>query len=146
MEATTNLLGVLVTHAVYGLCVLTFVFRLLGKPQVGYWFGYPLLLMALPLAYLLLQAGHLSRPLLFYVQICLMLAFLVVEAVLDYILKTDFRHVRWMLISYVTLFFAATGGMLGVAAYGGRIWTLTAVILFSLMAVLAFVQRAVTGM
>ena len=40
-----------------------------------------------------------------------MLAWLVVEALLDYILKIDFRQVRWMVISYVTLFFAAAGGI-----------------------------------
>jgi hypothetical protein len=30
------------------------------------------------------------------------------EALLDYILKVDFRNVRWMVISYMTLFFAGT--------------------------------------
>ena len=83
---------------------------------------------------------------LYYVQICLMLGFLLVELLLDYVLKIEFRQVRWMVISYVTLFFAATGGMLGVAAQSGRAWTVTAGILFLIMAVLAFVQRAVTGM
>ena len=51
-----------------------------------------------------------------------------------------------MVITYVTLFFAGTGGMLGVAENAGRAWTIPAVILFLVMAVLAFVQRAVTGM
>jgi hypothetical protein len=75
-----------------------------------------------------------------------MLAWLVMEALLDYILKLDFRNVRWMLISYVVLFFAGTGGMLGVAADAGRNWSMTAIVLFLLMTVLTFVQRAVTGM
>jgi len=83
---------------------------------------------------------------LYYIQIILILLFLLVELLLDYILKIDFRQVRWMVISYVTFFFAATGGMLGVAANGGRTWTISTVILFLVMAVLAFVQRAVTGM
>jgi hypothetical protein len=75
-----------------------------------------------------------------------MLAWLLVEALLDYILKINFRKVRWMVISYIVLFFAGTGGMLGVAANAGRVWTIAAGILFIIMAVLAFVQRAVTGM
>ena len=50
-----------------------------------------------------------------------------------------------MVISFVVLFFAAAGGMLGVAANAGRGWTISGVILFLVMAVLAFVQRAVTG-
>ncbi len=75
-----------------------------------------------------------------------MLAWLIVEALLDYILKVDFRNIGWMVIGYVTLFFAGTGGLMGVAANAGRRWTLGAGILFLVMAVLAFVQRAVTGM
>ena len=75
-----------------------------------------------------------------------MLAWLVVEALLDYVLKVEFRNVRWMVISYVVLFFAGTGGMVGVAANAGRRWSILAIILFLIMTVLAFVQRTVTGM
>ena len=96
--------------------------------------------------FLLLTAPQLERPALYYVQIGCMLAWLVVEALLDYILKVDFRNVRWMVISYVVLFFAGTGGMLGVAANAGRGWSILAIILFLIMTVLAFVQRTVTGM
>jgi hypothetical protein len=75
-----------------------------------------------------------------------MLAWLIVEALMDYILKIDFRNIRWMVISYVVLFFAGAGGMLGVAANAGRGWSISAIILFLIMAVLTFVQRLVTGM
>ncbi len=102
--------------------------------------------LAIPLVYLLVTAPQLQRPALYYLQIGLMLAWILVEALLDYILKLDFRKIRWMVISYIVLFFAGTGGMLGVAAYAGRGWTIVAGILFLLMAILAFVQRAVTGM
>jgi len=47
-----------------------------------------------------------------------------------------------MVISYVTFFFAAAGGMIGVANLAGSGWAIAAVILFLIMAVLAFVQRA----
>jgi hypothetical protein len=146
MREVTNLLGAVLTLAIYALCILVFVFRLVGKVQWGHWVGYVLLLTALPLAYLLSTARQLDRPTLYYVQIALMLAYLVVTLLLDYVLKIDFRQTRWMVISYVTLFFAAAGGMLGVAAHAGRIWTVSAIILFLIMAVLAFVQRAITGM
>jgi hypothetical protein len=49
-------------------------------------------------------------------------------------------------IGYVVLFFAGIGGMLGVAANAGRGWNIAALALFLIMAVLTFVQRAVTGM
>jgi hypothetical protein len=146
MRETTNLLGAVLTLAIYALCILVFVSRLVGKTQWGHWVGYLLLCMALPLVCLLLAAPQLDRPALYYVQIGLMLAYLVVTLLLDYVFKIDFRQTRWMVISYVTLFFAAAGGMLGVAAYGGRTWTVSAIILFLIMAALAFVQRAVTGM
>jgi hypothetical protein len=51
-----------------------------------------------------------------------------------------------MVIGYVTFFFAATGGMIGVASLASAGWAIAAVILFLVMAVLAFVQRAVTGL
>jgi hypothetical protein len=50
-----------------------------------------------------------------------------------------------MVIHFIPLFFAGTGGMLGVAANAGCGWTISAVILFFITAILAFVQRAVTG-
>jgi hypothetical protein len=96
--------------------------------------------------FLLVKAPQLERPALHYIQVGCMLAWLVVEALLDYIFKIDFRNVRWIVISYVVLFFAGTGGMLGVASNAGRGWSTSAIILFLIMAVLTFVQRAITGM
>lgn len=141
-----NCLGVLVSHAIYSLSIMLCVSRLLSRPGLARCAGYAILFTALPLVYLLLKAPQFERPALYYIQIGLMLAWLLVEFILDYLLKIEFRQVRWMVIAYVTLFFAGTGGMLGIAAYGGRTWTITAVILFLVMAVLAFVQRAVTGL
>jgi hypothetical protein len=146
MLEKTNLLGAVVAVAFYVSAILVFIFRLLGKPQIGLWVGYFEFLLAIPMIILLLTAPQLERPALYYLQIGCMLAWLVVEVLLDYILKIDFRNVRWMVISYVVLFFAGTGGMLGVARNAGRGWSILGIILFLIMAILAFVQRAVTGM
>jgi len=146
MLEKTNLMGAIVAVAFFVSAILVFIFRLLGKPQYGHWIGYFEFLLAIPLVFLILRAPQLERPALYYIQIGCMLAWLVVEALLDYILKIDFRNVRWMVISYVVLFFAGTGGMLGVASNAGREWSISAIILFLIMAVLTFVQRAVTGM
>jgi len=146
MLERTNQLGAMVAILFYVSAILVFVFRLLGRPQYGLWIGYFEFLLALPLVYLLLTAPQLQRSLLYYIQISLMVAWLIAELLLDYIFKIDFRHVRWIVISYVVLFFAGTGGMLGVARNAGRGWTISAVILFLVMAILTFVQRAVTGM
>lgn len=141
-----NLLGAVTAITFIASAILVFVFRLLGKPQYGYWIGYFEFILAIPMIFLLLKAPQLERPALYYIQIGCMLAWLVLEALLDYILKVDFRNVRWIVISYVVLFFAGTGGMLGVASNAGRGWSVPAIILFLIMAVLTFVQRAITGM
>jgi len=146
MLEKTNLLGAVIAIAFFASAILVFVFRLVGKPQYGHWLGYFEFLLAIPLIFLLLKAPQLERPALYYIQIGCMLAWLVLEALLDYILKVDFRNVRWMVISYVVLFFAGAGGLLGVASNAGRGWSILAIILFLIMAVLTFVQRAITGM
>jgi hypothetical protein len=142
----TNLLGAVVAIAFFASASMVFISRLLGKPQYGYWMGYFEFLLAIPLIFLLLKAPQLQRPALYYIQIGCMLAWLVAEAFLDYIMKIDFRNVRWMVISYVVLFFAGAGGMVGVAVNAGRGWSIAAIILFLFMSVLAFVQRALTGL
>jgi hypothetical protein len=101
--------------------------------------------MAFPLGYLLLKAPELHRPVLYYVQIGLMLIWILVLFLVDYVLKIDFRQTPWQVISYVVLYFAGMGGMIGVAANAGPAWTTSAVILFLVAGVLAFVQRSVTG-
>lgn len=146
MLEKTNMLGAIVAVAFYVSAILVFIFRLLGKPQIGRWIGYFEFLLAIPLIILLLKAPQLERPALYYLQIGCMLAWLIVELLLDTILKIDFRNVRWMVISYVVLFFAGAGGMLGVARNAGRGWSILGIILFLIMSILAFVQRAVTGM
>ncbi len=146
MLERTNFIGAITAIAFFVSAILVFAFRLLGKPQYEQWLGYFEFLLAIPLTYLLIQAPQLGRPALYYIQIACMLAWLILEALLDHILKVDFRNTRWMVISYVVLFFAGSGGLLGVASNAGRGWSIPAIILFFIMAILTFVQRAITGM
>jgi len=104
------------------------------------------LLTFIPIVFLLLNANELQRPTIYYIQLGLMLAFIVVEFLLDYLFKVNFRNTRWMVITYVTLFFAATGGMIGIASLSGKIYSVIAIILFLIMIFLAFYQRVKTGM
>ena len=145
MLKKTDLLGALVAHVIFVSSSITFLCRMAFKLQPGHWIGTPLLLMAFPLGYLLLKAPELQRPTLYTIQIGLMLAWIVVAFLLDYVFKVDFRQTQWMVICYVVLYCAGTGGMIGVAANAGREWTIAAVILFLVAAILAFVQRSVTG-
>lgn len=143
---TTNLVGAAVALLIYALVILVFVSRLAGNVRAERGLGVAVIALAVPLLCLLFASGGSGRGPLYVVQLCLMIAYLVVELLLDYVFKIDFRNVRWMVVSYVTLFFAATGGMLGVASQAGKGWMYSSIVLFLVMAVLAFVQRAVTGM
>jgi len=142
----TNVIGAILAHAIYITVILLFAVRLAGKSHLGHQLGIVLMIAAIPLMYLLVVAPSLERSPLYYIQIGLMLAYLVIELLLDYILKVDFRNVRWMVITYVMIFFAGTGGMIGVASHAGHSWTISAIVLFLVMAILAFVQRAITGL
>lgn len=146
MLENTNVLGALLAHGIYVSSILVFVSRLLGRIQLGQWAGYLLLIAAFPLVYLLLTASQFDRPALYYLQVGLMIVTILMIFLLDYALKVEFRQTRWMVIGFVVLYFAGTGGMLGVAAEAGHVWMISAVVLYLVMAALAFWQRAVTGM
>jgi len=146
MFERANLVGAVVAHWIYSVSILVFILRLLQMPKLGHWIGVGVLLTAFPLGFLQFKAPSLDRSALYYLQIGLMLAWLVVEFLLDWWPGIEFRQTRWIVISYVTLFFGGAGGMIGVAALAGHGWTISAVIVFLVMGILAFVQRAVTGM
>jgi hypothetical protein len=101
--------------------------------------------MFFPLVYLIAMAPKFNRPFLYYLQVSTMLVWLIVLFLADYLFKLDFRQTQWIVISYVVIAFAGMGGMIGIAAHAGKGWTISAVILFLIMAVLGFIQRAVTG-
>ena len=75
-----------------------------------------------------------------------MVSFALFELVVDQILMIDIRSVQWTVILYVMFFFAATGGMIGVASQAGKAWAITTVSIFLVMAVMSFVQRGITGL
>ena len=140
-----NLIGALTGHVIFISSIITFSSRLIFKIGPGHWVGTPLLLMVFPLGYLIVTAPGADRPFLYYIQAGLMLMFIILLFFVDYIFKYDFRQTQWMVISFVVFYFAGMGGMMGIASLAGRGWTISSVILFFITAILAFVQRAVTG-
>jgi len=145
MQARLDILGAVVAHVIFVSSIAVFLTRMWVGTRPGHWIGVPILLMFFPLVYLLIRAPEFDRPVLYYVQISLMALWLVVLLFVDYILRFDFRETQWMVVGFVVLYFAGMGGMIGVASHAGRGWTVSSVILFLVAAVLAFVQRAVTG-
>ena len=141
-----NMVGAFVGVSYYLMCILIFICRLAGRSEYGDWIGIVQFPIVVLLVLLLAVSVRFDRSTLYYVQVILMIVFVLLEILLDYILKIDFRRTLAVVIPYVVLFFAATGGMLGVISLCGRVWTVVSVILFFVMAALAFIQRAVTGM
>jgi len=144
-EEWLDLLGAVTAHVIFLSSILTFATRMIFGVGPGHWIGIPILLMAFPLTYLLVVAPRTHRPALYYIQVGTMLTWVVVLLLVDYVFGYDFRQTRWMVIAFVVLYFAGMGGMIGVSSLAGRRWMLSAVVLFFVAGILAFVQRAVTG-
>ena len=145
MKEKLDLLGAIVAHIVFISSIITFLSHMIFSLKPGHWIGIPILLMAFPLGYLLLKAGEIKRPFLYSIQIGVMLFWLIMLLLVDYVFRFDFRQTQWMVITFVVFYFAGMGGMIGISALVGKGWTISAVILFFIAAILAFVQRAVTG-
>jgi len=141
-----NYLGTIIGLTILVSSILIFIFRLLGFSKIEYWIGMVFILTFLPIIFLLFKANEFHRPMIYYIQLGLMLTFILVELFLDYIFKVDFRKTGWIVISYATLFFAATGGMIGLASLSGKPYSIISIILFFIMTFLAFFQRIKTGM
>jgi len=116
----------------------------MGRLELSRRVGLASFLAAIPLIYLLINAFRTDRSSIYFIWVGLMIAFLIGELLIDYVLNVEFRTVRWATILYVVIFFAATGGMIGIAAEAGKWWTGATVFTFLVMAILAFVQRAKT--
>ena len=145
MQERLNLIGALTAHVIFISSIMTFSSRIVFKIGPGHWVGTPLLLMVVPLGYLLLSAARANRSLLYYIQVGLMLLFIIILILVDYVLHFDFRQTQWMVVSFVVFYFAAMGGMIGVASLAGRGWAISSIVLFLIAAVLAFLQRSITG-
>lgn len=145
-ESACNLLGGVVAMLAMILANAVFVFRLLERPRAEYIAGELLIGLIIPLLYLLVSSFRLKRPGIYLAWVGLMVLFLVVELVVDYAFQLPFRDVPWQAIAYVMLFFAALGGMIGLAGTAGKQWVIPAMVGFWVTAVMAFVQRQITGL
>ena len=140
-----NLCGAILGNVINITIISIFLARLLGEPEIGHWIGIIIQVSIIPLFYLLYSAKSLNRTRIYYIWIGLMIAFIIVEFLLDWYPKIEFRNRLIIVVPYVMLFFGATGGMIGVASLAGKRWTAITVLSFLVMFVLAFVQRQITG-
>jgi len=141
-----NLVGAITANVYMLLIIFMFTTRILGWLEIGRWIGIISSLVLIPLIYLFVVGLKTDRRMIYFVWLVLMILFSFFELIVDDILEVDFRSVQWAVVPYVMFFFAATGGMIGVAMQAGKPWTRLTCIMFLIMAVLAFVQRGITGL
>jgi hypothetical protein len=141
-----NLVGAATANVYMLLIIAMFTVRIAGWFEIGRWIGIASSLVLIPLTYLFVVGLKTDRRMIYFVWLLLMILFSLFELIVDDILGVDFRGVQWAVIPYVMFFFAATGGMIGVAMQAGRQWARLSCVVFLVMAVLAFVQRGITGL
>jgi len=141
-----NLVGAITANVYMLLIIAVFISRILGWLEIGRWVGFASSLIIVPLVYLFVVGLGTGRRKIYFVWLALMVMFALFELVVDQILRIDLRSAQWIVVPYVMFFFAATGGMIGVASQAGKAWAITTVIIFLIMAILAFVQRGITGL
>ena len=140
-----DMVGAITANVYMFLIIAVFITRMLGWLEVERWIGFASSLVILPLLYLFVVGLQTGRRKIYFVWLTLMVLFAFFELVVDQILMIDIRSAQWTVILYVMFFFAATGGMIGVAAQAGKAWSISTSMVFIIMAILAFVQRGITG-
>ena len=146
MARNATLVGAITANVYMLLIIAMFTARILGWLEIGRWIGIASSLILIPLTYLFIVGFRTDQHIIYFVWLTLMILFALCELIVDDILRVDFRSIQWVVIPYVMFFFAATGGMIGVAAQAGKPWSIVTSVVFLVMAVLAFVQRGITGL
>jgi hypothetical protein len=146
LARTANLVGAITANVYMLLIIAMFTARIFGWFEIGLWIGITSSLVIIPLIYLVVVGLKTDRRMIYFVWLTLMILFALFELIFDDIIRVDFRSVQQAVVPYVMFFFAATGGMIGVAAQAGKPWSIVASFIFLVMAVLAFVQRGIAGL
>jgi hypothetical protein len=96
-----------------------FLSRPRGLKRVEYVLGLSQIALGLPLLAVVIYNAAESREIWFVILPLMLVVFLLVELLLDYILKLEFRSTR-LLVPYLLLFYLALMGMVGYAFQVGR--------------------------
>lgn len=111
---TLDIAMFVIANLVNVLMIGIFLSRPKGLDRVEYVLGLILLVLGLPAAAIAVLNGLAGREWQFIVLPALLVLFLMVELLLDYILKLDFRRSR-LLGPYLLLYYVALMGMIGYA-------------------------------
>jgi len=140
-----NLLGAIVANInnliLYGI----FLSRIYKNPKIEYWLGVIFLLSIVPLVVMFILSFETKREWLYFIHLLLMISFILLEFLLDYFFKIDFRHNQNIVIPYLVLFYASLGGMIGIASHAGKQWTTITVVTFLSMTALSLIMHFKTA-
>ena len=109
-----DLAVVIIANLINLLLLGMFLARGAGQPQTGRTFGTGVVALAVPLGVAVVLNALAQRAWWTLVLPGLMIAYAVVDFVLDYLLKSDFRHTRW-LGPYLGLYYAGLMALIGYA-------------------------------
>jgi len=117
-----------------------FLFRARGRAKVGSAFGWAAVVLGIPLLAAVALNTLATRPWWTVALPALMVAYDTAEFLLDFVLKFDFRHSRWI-GPYLGLYYLALMGMIGYAfAIGKPFGFITLVTYFVSLAATAYSQ------
>lgn len=141
-KESINLLGALIANINNILLTMLFLARINKYPKLEYWLGIIFMLSIIPLFFMLVNAfsANISNV-LYFIQLILMIGFIVLEFLLDYLLKMDFRQNKKFEIIYLTIFYASLGGMIGIASHAGKKWIVITVITFLIMTATSLIMH-----
>ncbi|MCU0342865.1 MAG: hypothetical protein MUF28_03475 [Ignavibacterium sp.] len=144
-KESTNLVGSVIANINNIILIFLFLARIYKYPKVEYWLGVVFMLSTVPLTYMLIKAVESKRAILYFVQLSLMIGFIVVEFLLDYLLKLDFRQNQNYVIPFLIMFYSSLGGMIGIASHSGKQWAVITVITFLLMTTVSLIMHFKTN-
>jgi len=97
------------------LVIAIFILRKKGFEQLEHKIGYIVISCAIPLFIIILNYILIGKELWIIIYIIIMISFLMIEMVLDYILKIDFRTNLKIVVPYVIIYYVAFWGLLAIS-------------------------------
>jgi len=97
------------------LVIAIFIVRKEGFEQLEHKIGYIVISCAIPLFIIILNYILIGKELWIIIYIIIMISFLMIEMVLDYILKIDFRTNLKIVVPYVIIYYIAFWGLLAIS-------------------------------
>ena len=144
-KESINLLGTIVANINNIILSGIFLARIYKYPRIEYWLGILFISSIVPIVIMFINAFESKQEWLYFVQLLLMISFIVVEFLFDYFLKIEFRNNQNIIIPYLVLFYASLGGMIGIASQAGKTWAVITIVSFLVVLALSLFMHFKTN-